>query len=195
MNASTAMVPVTVPADIAAEGPANERALAALTAREITSAADLADCEELLVLAKTRWKELEEMRTGATKPLNAGLRQINAWFKPVQGPLEQAERVLKAKIGAYVAAQMAAQAPAMVAVASGVPGAALVVPPSHSHVSVKCVWKFRVTDAALVPRELCSPDETKIAKSIWYANTPHTPPKDVPGLEFYLDGQVRRTGA
>jgi hypothetical protein len=44
------------------------------------------------------------------------------------------------------------------------------------------VWKFRVVDASLVPREYCEPDPLKIKRA--------GPSVQVPGVEWYEESEI-----
>lgn len=145
--------------------------------------------------AKARWKELEDKRTGITKPLLEAKRNVDALFKPLQDAYLEAETLLKTKIGAYAARVEAERAQAMQRsaeeyAAGGTPTDVIPEPAKTAGVSTKQVWDFTVENPDLVPRELCSPDPEKIRAHIWYADTPKTPPRPVPGLAFVLKNQV-----
>ncbi len=51
---------------------------------------------EMLKKVKTMYKTIENKRLELTRPLNEGLRNVNAMFKAYSAPLEEAERIIKA---------------------------------------------------------------------------------------------------
>lgn len=152
-------------------------------------------------------KELEADRKSITDPINRSLKLINAKYKSPKDVLEHAQRALEAKLGIWhaeqerkareaearaLAAQQAKQeklnaraeelgvAPAMAA-----PVAPRVVAPAKSvatagggSVGLKPVPKWRLIDAALVPRDYLMLDEVKIGK-VTRAGL------DIPGIERY----------
>ena len=91
-------IPKDVEKELQAEAKSTGEAMQVLSDLAIQNDDDLAFAGDVLKDAKTRWKALEEKRTAVTGPLNAALREINGWFKPVQEPLKRAESILKEKI-------------------------------------------------------------------------------------------------
>jgi hypothetical protein len=59
---------------------------------------DLSEATDLVKALKLRWKEAEDIRTSITGPINKGLDEINARFKTIKTPLEEAESMLKQKM-------------------------------------------------------------------------------------------------
>lgn len=160
---------------------------------------DNADFEfvgELVRDAHDNWRRLEARRTEITKPILAAKRGVDDLFKPALDALKQIQDALKAKIAAYTEGQRAAQVAAMTAsaeqfAAGETPTVAIAEVATAKGVSVgRSYWVADIVDAAAVPRELCSPDEKKIAEAIWYADTPQTPPRPIPGLAFRLKTDV-----
>lgn len=164
---------------------------------QIADDADFAFVADLVKDAHANWKRLEERRTEITRPLLASKRKVDELFKPAQDALKQIEITLKGKIATYTEAQRAAQVEAMnVSAAQFAAGETPTAPipdvPTAKGVSVgRSYWVAEVTDPEAVPRELCSPDAGKIACAIWYADTPNTPPRAIPGLAFRLQTDVR----
>lgn len=186
--------------ELTAEASRTAQAMQLLESFEIRNEDDYAFAGELVKMAKEKWKALEERRTEVTRPLNEALRAVNGWFKPAQEPYKQAEQVLKQKISAYLLAQRAANAAAMQAAAQAAQAgdvdqaaqhvAALVEAPRVQGVSMREVWDFEVVNLDEVPREFLCLDEAKVRAAIWYADTEKTPPRPIPGLRFFLRGQV-----
>lgn len=192
---------VVVPkVDLSVEANETNQAITLLNSFEILNQDDLNFASELVKTVKDRWKELEEKRTAITKPINEGLRAINALFKPVQDPLAQAELIIKSKIANFTLMQRAAQERAMQAAAAAAQAgntqramlqlAATVPVETPKGVTVKDHWDFEVYDESQIPREYLSVDPDKIKKAIWYADTERTPPRPIPGIRFFKRGAV-----
>jgi hypothetical protein len=64
----------------------------------IMSRIDLSDATDLVKTIKVRTKEIEEERTKLVKPFNDGVKAINARFKAMTAPLEEAESAVKQKM-------------------------------------------------------------------------------------------------
>lgn len=64
----------------------------------IMNHADLSAATDLCAAIKQRAKEAEEARTKITKPINDGLREINARFKAMMQPLLDAEGMVKSRM-------------------------------------------------------------------------------------------------
>lgn len=166
---------------------------------QIVDDATFATAGEMLTQAKGRWKILEDKRTSLTKPLLAVKRGIDDLFSPVLGSLAQTEQILKQKIGAFTAAREEQRRALMRSSAAehqagGTPIMVIPEPAKVQGVSVQVFWNFRITDPDQVPRDLCSPDQAKIGRAVWYANT-ETPPRPISGVEFFLDQQVSARAA
>lgn len=199
MNTSIIINP-QVRDELTHEAAQTAQAMKLLESFEITNEDDFTFAGNLLKLAKEKWKALEERRTEVTRPLNEALRAVNGWFKPAQEPYKQAELVLKQKISAYLLAQRAANEAAMQAAAQAAQAgdvdqaaqhvAALVEAPKVQGVSMREVWDFEVVNLDEVPREYLCLDAAKVRAAIWYADTERTPPRPIPGLRFFLKGQV-----
>lgn len=67
----------------------------------IASEADLAVAVDNLSSIKRFHAAAEKDRKGLTDPINASLKSINARYKTITEPLEEAERILKQKVGSY----------------------------------------------------------------------------------------------
>jgi hypothetical protein len=162
---------------------------------QIESIEDFERASEFVKAARSQWKRVDERRQAITKPMLDAKRGVDKLFEPILALLKSIETELKAKIGAFTQKQEAAQIQAMQLsaaqyAAGGTPTAIIPEVPHAKGVSVKSVWRFRVTEPDRVPRHLCSPDPTKIEAEIWYADTPKTPPRPIPGIEFELETDV-----
>lgn len=59
---------------------------------------DLSQATDLVKIIKTRSKEIEDERKRLVDPFNQGVKAINARFKAMTGPLEEAESSVKTKM-------------------------------------------------------------------------------------------------
>jgi len=142
---------------------------------------------------KQRGKEIETRRKGYSEPLGIITKRINGLFMPIINTFENAERLLKTKIGNYQIVkekaareererldreyQKAVAAEEKKAEKKGiepkyVPPPAFVeeISPttrgSAGSATVKMVWKHEVIDASKVPLMYCSPDPAKIRTAV-----------------------------
>lgn len=184
---------------LAAEREALEGGLATIRDRihvvdvdTMSQAADIATC------ARTRLRELEDERKTYSGPLHRAKALVDQVYKASTNPLANSIDTLKDKIAAWTAKREAERRATMVQsaavyAAGGTPTDPIPEPPRAPGVSVRRVWVARVVDAEQVPRNLCSPDPTKIADAIAYADT-ETPPRPIPGLEFHQEERVAIRG-
>lgn len=73
----------------------------------ILSRNDLSHATDLVKTIKTRYKEIEEERTRLVNPFNDGVKAINARFKAMTMPLEEAETQVKGKMLVFQKAEEA----------------------------------------------------------------------------------------
>lgn len=205
---------------------------------------------------KAAQRELEDVRTGITGPLNEALRKANAFFKAPADRLLAIERTIKAAIGAYAdeqerkrveeqrrqdeiarkererleaqrqaaeqkardeqerlrkaadeaaaagreaeAAKLAAKADKVEeraaeksaaledAAQTVVPAVVVREAPKVAGVSTREVWKFRIKDASLLPRQFLTEDEAKIRKYVDAMKADAA----IPGVEIWKERQV-----
>jgi hypothetical protein len=172
-----------------------DAALAQLRALTIASEEAFAWAGAQLLEAKARAQALEAKRKEITGPILAAKTAVDNLFKPLIGRYEQAEEILKAKIGDWTSQVEAnrraiMQSSAQEYQAGGTPTAIIPEPAKVQGISVRKVWEFEITDPAAVPRELCSPDGTKIRAWIKMGHT-----ASVPGVRIFERDQVSaRTG-
>ena len=168
--------------------------LANVQTLQVTDQASLDWTSTLLKEVMAKEKDLTAELQSFTKPHREAEAKVRAWFKPALDAAAALRLALKSKIGAYHLAQQAAQTTALAAaaerfkagdVAGGATALAAVpeAPTASKGVGVRTVEKFRIVNADLVPREACSPDESKI-KALRALG------REVPGVEFYQDTQV-----
>ena len=169
--------------------------LAAAQAFRITDDASFAEASARAQIAHVRHAEVEAKRTSITKPILEGKRRVDELFRAPLSALVSIKATYTTKIGEYTLAQRKAQAEAMQASAEafqagGTPTEAIPEVPQAKEVNIKARWLPQIANADLVPREYCSPDVAKLKAAIRYADTEHTPPRPIPGVDFVLDAAV-----
>jgi len=157
----------------------------ALKGIQITTQIGLDKAGEFLREIKGKMKALEAQRTSVTKPMLDAKKQIDAWFKPAKEALTRLETLLKNGITGYMAAQEKARLDALTA---GDHDGALAIdqPTAPAGVSTRTIWKYRITDAAAVPREWLVIDHATVQA---YVNE-HKAQSSIPGIEAYPDTSV-----
>jgi len=181
----------------------------------ITSDAQNAFAANFLIEIKGAAKRVVDFFADSKKKAHEAWKAICANEKTLTDPLEDAERIVKRTMAAYAEAQeklreealakaqaeaMKLQAQAEKALKKGdgekaeelqvkaAMTAAEVnyIPTKTSGVSYSKVWKWRITDADLIPREYLIPNEkhlNAVAKATGGA-------LKVPGIEFYQETQI-----
>jgi hypothetical protein len=131
---------------------------------------------------KTR---IDDSRKTITAPLRQAEAAVNALLMPAVKDLDAAEKHLKGLIIAYVQKGKAAAVEAMQQIAAGADVLAVQMPtlPTGTH-SVKR-WKAEIVDAAMVPREYCSPDPDKINRLIETHKHDKSAVLSIPGVRFF----------
>ena len=170
-------------------------------ARTISSVADVKAATEDLSIISGLKKALEAKRKEYTGPLDALKKSIDATFKRIMEPLEEANQVTRNKVLAYQAeqtrkaheAQRIADAEAQLArdkaALNGTPTPVtptLVIPepPTTSHGELgttgqRMIRKWRLVDFALVPDKYKSLNEGLIGKLVRAGE------RDIPGIDIY----------
>lgn len=188
--------PKEVQMQIQTEAQQYASAVEGIRAFRVNDQATYAQAGELVKLAAANYKALNERRQEITRPILQAKNSVDALFKPGLEALAEIERLLRAKLSEYTVATTKAQAAVMQQSAAQaqmgiIPTTPIPEPPKANGVAVRVSWDFEVYDSDKVPRDLCSPDPKKIAERIAYADTPHTPPQDIPGVRFFLRGDTR----
>ncbi len=151
-------------------------------------------------------KSIEDRRTFFVKPLNDQVKKINDLFKSIAAPLLVADERLRFKIKDYRAEQAAILAkeqerlnklaakqqvkadikaeehgvePVTVVAKQVAPQASMI-----GNMVSKKVWKFKVIDAAIVPRDYLIVDETLIRKAV------QSGLRDIQGVEIYQEEAI-----
>lgn len=154
---------------------------------------DEASLAEILGAIKGRAKELEEMRTSITGPLNAAKAAVDALFKPAKTGLAEAESIIKAKLAeAHTRREAANQARLQAASASAQAGdtasaaasLAAVDRAKPAGVSFRVAWSCQIEDSTKVPREWLTVDVAAVKAHLARFNDTPLEPEPVPGLKF-----------
>lgn len=162
----------------------------------ITNQGDFEFWSEQLRIANRALKDLDDERTFITKPILEGKRRVDAFFAPPLDALKAIDRTLRAELERYLTSERQIREQTMREAAASLetgltPVQLIEAPPEAEGISSKTVWDFHIVDASLVPRELCSPDPEKIRQAGWYADTPKSPPKQIPGIQWVMRETVR----
>lgn len=159
------------------------QALCAERVPPVTDDASYAQTAHCLRTAREAKNALDARRKTFTEPLHEVKSKIDALFRPLKGAAEGLEQRYRAAMNDYETRRENERREAARKAAEGTAVLAVPPPPAAPGVSARRVWKFRVTDAAAVPRELCSPDPELIR-----VRGPNQP---IPGVEWYEESEVR----
>lgn len=175
-------------------------AMVDLRSYKIETRADLEQAGALLDHVVERRKALAEKLASITRPMREAEAQVRNLFRPVQTQVDAAESWLKERISAATklidarnrelmaateVAMQAGQTGAAAALASSIVSAA---PPAG--VQVRTVWKFRITDPSLIPREYMNVNEGAIRVAVQATKGATS----IPGVEVFEDNIVASTG-
>lgn len=166
----------------------------------VTDAASLILATDSIATLRALRAALDGRRKEITSPLFTAKQTVDKAFKAPIAALEGAENALRDVVGAYTLAKERERATAALDAANeyaagGMPTGIIPSPAAAPGLSTRFRWIADVVDADSVPRDLCSPDPEKIARAIAYADTPHRPPRPIPGLEFREDVRTVVRGA
>lgn len=156
---------------------------------EISNDGDYAFAANMIRRLKEEAQRIKDKSDGFTRAAREFIASVEGFYTPIRDAYADAERVLRARMGAYVQAREAARVEAMKA------NEPAPVPVTLQGVSTRTKTKFRIVSEALVPRDFCSPDEKKIRSfiatnggvSILY-------PDGIPGVELYQEAQITIRG-
>ncbi len=169
---------------------------------EVASVAITNDAEKvyaagLVVRIKRAHKQIDAVRDEFLTPLKEARAWVDAQFDPLRIQMKNAEDILKEMIGSYAqrqlveqrrlaakAAEMAPKAVTREAFVQAMETVKQAAPVKVEGVSTRPVWKFEVTDAALVPREFCSPDVTKLRAAVGDGA------REIPGVRIFEEQVV-----
>jgi hypothetical protein len=168
---------------------------AAVPTLTITTSEEYLQAGQGLVELKGRWKVVEEKRTSLVKPLNDVVKSINAMFKPVLDQWDTTMDVVKRAMHDYQVREAETQRKALEEAArlaqqgqTGQEFTALVaqgsaIPVKAQGVSTRVMWRWRVVDAAAVPREYLCVDAAKVEALV----KEHKEGAKIPGIEVYRE--------
>ncbi len=144
----------------------------------------------------------EELRKKATKPLDDFKSTVKEMVDEAREPLEEHKARIKKEMGRYWQdvenkrqAELEAKTVEVAKKVEADPFAMLDAEPVKLETryvektisTIKKVWKFRIIDESLVPREFCSPNESKIRE---YVNA-NKDAASITGVETYEELDVR----
>lgn len=165
----------------------------------IRSNEEISIASESIVEAKRRWKILDDKEKEITAPLHAALKAARDLFRAPKEQYSRVEAVLKKALALHAEEEaarnrqimeLAAQAHKQGDLRTQVEALSLATDMKHAapQISTRQVRKFRIVDAAAVPREYLMIDETAIKEAMRAWRT-------VPGVEYYFETQVAARGA
>lgn len=156
-----------------------------------TSATHATDVAKLLSEAL---RATESERKTIVKPFNDGVKAINQRFKDLVQPLNDALAGVRSKLLTFqkeqrrlAEEQARAAREAMAAQQVPTPVTPVDTGPSRGQLatsSTRVVWKYRVVDAAAVPRQFCSPDDRKLRDAVSSGT------RDIPGVEIFQEANL-----
>ncbi len=164
---------------------------------DVTSVEEQDETLEIIRELRAKRLELEERRKSVTGPLNHVVKEINSWFKPVTEALQKAEDAARSRITRYLARLAesnkqrlleAAAAPTVAEAENSLAAIEPIAPLKGAH--QRYTWKWRVIDAALVPRDFCSPDKSMIDAFLRQSIKDNQVPF-LDGIEFYCDAGLQ----
>lgn len=170
------------------------KALNAANDVQITTQEQYEVATDLLSKIKTVGKMLKERKEEITRPLMDALNSARDLFKPIEQSHADAERIIKSKMVAYQYEQERIQAAEQAKIAARVekgtmkqetaikkmeamPEVPTTARGKVGMVSTRIMKKLVINDENAVPREYCSPDNTKIKAALDAG-------KDVPGASY-----------
>lgn len=147
----------------------------------------------LINSAKDKIKALEADRREVVDPINADVRRINGWYKPVVEFYEACQRSLKDRLAARLKELQAEQDAALATVQAQAGHASAEVfaiahatPSAPEAVQQREVWKFEVVDFSKLPDEYKMADEAKIRKVVQALKADC----DIPGIRLIPEIQI-----
>ena len=171
----------------------------------VTSTEDEERAVEFLAQVKARARIIDDRRQFFVKPLNDHVKAINAEFKKVSEPLDEAERIVKSGIASHrgspafkeaEARRKAIEDEARQAANQGDIAALTELAKEHAQakseaprsvqtstgkMTTRKAWKFEIEDENLVPRPFLMPDERKITQVVKEGI------RIIPGIRIYED--------
>jgi hypothetical protein len=187
-----------VAAEVAAESEQVAAELAQVKTFEIVTQDDMDIAAELLQEVKAKYKTYDERLKEITRPMREAEKSVRDLFRPILSGLSEIEILVKRQIANFelrkeqqnkAALEAAAAARAAGDISGTATALSQVVHVTNAEgISTRPVWKFVIDDAALVPREFCTPDEAKIRAFATLAGGEE--PQGIPGVRWIADVSV-----
>lgn len=150
---------------------------------------------DLLSLIAEAKKQLEAKRRAAVDPLNQKVKEINAFFRNLEQPFNEADKIVRQKIVQFRAEEeqrrreeeKKLQETNMFAI---VPKLATTQRAEMGQATAHKVWEFEIEDEAQIPREYLSVDTKKIREAIKQGV------RHIPGVRIFQTERltIRRNG-
>ena len=134
-------------------------------------------------------KELETARTSITKPINQGLRAVNAVFKPPVNAYDEVERYVKNEVALSLKEERDEQTKALAEATTPqevARSSQALVAPMPQGLGARQVWKWRVIDPSKIPAEYYVLDEARINREVRGLQDK----TQIPGIEVYQEQTV-----
>lgn len=165
----------------------------AATALTLKSPADVETAGGLLETVKTGRKAITSRKEEITRPLMQSLASIRDLFKPLELTLENAEKVVKAKVIAFQTLEEAKIAEAKAKILARAEKGTLRTDTAlkkleevgtvtkTEKMQTRTLTKVRVIDETLIPREYLSPNMMLITEAVLRRG------ESIPGVETYKE--------
>lgn len=188
--------PAEIVNDTTTEATKARMAIEKLRSLPVVGNPGIALASDLLQHVKGEWERLDSRRKAITQPLLEAKRKIDALFSPATEALLEGEAILKRKIAdaknalerANYEAQIAAQQHLLQGDARGAALATQNLQPVEAPAGIQYreVWKWRITNAAVLPRDFLCPDTKKIEAHVKAHGQNH----NIPGIAVERDTQI-----
>lgn len=167
------LLPVHVRAELDTERGRAQEALQLIQSLPLATSQDLELAGGLYNEARARVKALEEKRKSVTDPINAALREINGWFRPVREFYESCGKALNERMAARLAELKAEQDEALAKIQelkAEAPAEAFEIAhrpaEAPSNVGVAEVLEYQVVDFSALPDEYKLVNDAKIKQAL-----------------------------
>lgn len=181
------LLPVSTQTALTDEQPRAEESLKKIQSLSMETEADRERAARFLRITRERIEQLETERKSVTGPLNAAVKTINGWFKPVRDPYEQVVEVLRTRLEDRLLEIQNVKDAALKQVQEAGPGAATAEVLAIAHapetapvgVTARDVWDFEILYEHQVPLEYWKVDEMAIQASIKVGI------REIPGVRIF----------
>jgi hypothetical protein len=152
---------------------------------------------ELTKEVKREYKQIDARLKSATDPLNASLKQIRGWFKPMLDLLSSCETVLKQKMAAYQMQKVEDSQAALKRLGEAavsrdlhqvqLAAESLVEIPKAKGVGIRQVWDWKIADESQVPRQFLTVNASAVNAHVKESSGE---PAAIPGIVFFSKSSV-----